>query len=64
VSFAAIIVLMLLDFKVDHIAIHILTIIATMINASAFWMSVVQITTQRYPTTIRCIAFGCLHSIR
>uniref|UniRef100_A0A914WGL5 Major facilitator superfamily (MFS) profile domain-containing protein n=1 Tax=Plectus sambesii TaxID=2011161 RepID=A0A914WGL5_9BILA len=62
--FAAIIVLVSLDYALDHISIYVLTIIATMINASAFWMSIVQITTQRYPTVIRCIAFGSLHSFR
>lgn len=62
--FAAIIVLVALDYALDHISIYSLTIVATMINASAFWMSVVQITTQRYPTVIRCVAFGSLHSIR
>ncbi|KAK6014629.1 hypothetical protein OSTOST_19985, partial [Ostertagia ostertagi] len=29
-----------------------------------FWINIVQITTQRYPTVIRSIAFGSLHSIK
>uniref|UniRef100_A0A7E4UV30 MFS domain-containing protein n=1 Tax=Panagrellus redivivus TaxID=6233 RepID=A0A7E4UV30_PANRE len=39
-------------------------IVAAMINDSAFWMNIIQVTTQRYPTVIRCIAFGCLHSAK
>ncbi|KJH41940.1 hypothetical protein DICVIV_12070 [Dictyocaulus viviparus] len=45
-------------------AITILVIITTMINDCVFWINIVQITTQRYPTVIRCIAFGSLHSIK
>ncbi len=64
ICFAANIIMLATGIKFDHIAITILTIIATMINDSAFWMSIVQITTQRYPTVVRCIAFGSLHSIK
>uniref|UniRef100_A0A0K0DJX3 MFS domain-containing protein n=1 Tax=Angiostrongylus cantonensis TaxID=6313 RepID=A0A0K0DJX3_ANGCA len=39
-------------------------IIAIMINDCVFWINIVQITTQRYPTVIRSIAFGSLHSIK
>ncbi|KAK0413500.1 hypothetical protein QR680_006842 [Steinernema hermaphroditum] len=47
-----------------HIAVKVCVIVGTMINDSAFWMNIIQITTQRYPTVIRCIAFGCLHSVK
>ena len=47
----------------DHL-IMMIVIVGGMINDSVFWMNIVQVTTQRYPTVIRCIAFGCLHSIR
>lgn len=45
-------------------AVTILVIITTMINDCVFWINIVQITTQRYPTVIRCVAFGCLHSVK
>lgn len=48
----------------DSRAVTILIIVATMINDCIFWINIVQITTQRYPTVIRCIAFGFLHSFR
>lgn len=48
----------------DSKPVTILVIIATMINDCIFWINIVQITTQRYPTVIRCIAFGFLHSFR
>lgn len=48
----------------DSRSVTILVIIATMINDCIFWINIVQITTQRYPTVIRCIAFGFLHSFR
>lgn len=48
----------------DSRAVTILVIITTMINDCIFWINIVQITTQRYPTVIRCIAFGFLHSFR
>lgn len=48
----------------DSKPVTILVIVATMINDCIFWINIVQITTQRYPTVIRCIAFGFLHSFR
>ncbi|CAO4378089.1 unnamed protein product [Caenorhabditis nigoni] len=48
----------------DSKPVTILVIIATMINDCIFWINIVQITTQRYPTVIRCIAFGFLHSFK
>ncbi|CAI5451066.1 unnamed protein product [Caenorhabditis angaria] len=48
----------------DSKPITIMIVVATMINDCVFWINIVQITTQRYPTVIRCIAFGTLHSIR
>ncbi|CAB3398915.1 unnamed protein product [Caenorhabditis bovis] len=48
----------------DSMAVTILIIITTMINDCVFWINIIQITTQRYPTVIRCIAFGSLHSIK
>jgi len=60
----AVLVLLIAGKKYDDLSITVLVIVATMINDCAFWMNIVQITTQRYPTVIRCIAFGCLHSIK
>ncbi|CAI2355237.1 unnamed protein product [Caenorhabditis sp. 36 PRJEB53466] len=48
----------------DSRPVTILVIVTTMINDCIFWINIVQITTQRYPTVIRCIAFGFLHSFR
>uniref|UniRef100_A0A1I7TYD7 MFS domain-containing protein n=1 Tax=Caenorhabditis tropicalis TaxID=1561998 RepID=A0A1I7TYD7_9PELO len=48
----------------DSRAVTILVIVTTMINDCIFWINIVQITTQRYPTVVRCIAFGFLHSFR
>ncbi len=59
-----VLVLLIVGKKYDDLSITILVIIATMINDCVFWMNIVQITTQRYPTVIRCIAFGSLHSIK
>ncbi|KAI6186861.1 MFS domain-containing protein [Aphelenchoides besseyi] len=38
--------------------------ISAMLADSVFWMNIVQVTTQRYPTVIRGIAFGCLHGAK
>ncbi|CAI4225120.1 unnamed protein product [Auanema sp. JU1783] len=62
--FGAVIVLVLTGFKYDDIAVTILVIVTTMINDCVFLINIVQITTQRYPTVIRCCAFGCLHSVK
>ncbi|PAV64473.1 hypothetical protein WR25_07046 [Diploscapter pachys] len=51
-------------YNYDDKLITILIIIATMINDSFFYINILQITAQRYPTVIRCIAFGCLHSTK
>ncbi|CAJ0582647.1 unnamed protein product, partial [Mesorhabditis spiculigera] len=48
----------------QDVSITIIVIVATMINDCVFWMNIVQITTQRYPTVIRCIAFGSLHGVK
>ncbi len=37
------------------------TIIATTVNASGFYMAIIQITTVAYPTVMRSIAFGTLN---
>ncbi|EPB69561.1 hypothetical protein ANCCEY_11344, partial [Ancylostoma ceylanicum] len=64
ILFGVVILLVALGFAYDHTAVSILVIIATMINDCVFWINIVQITTQRYPTVIRSIAFGSLHSIK
>lgn len=64
VLFGVIIALIQLGYNYDHIAVTILVIITIMINDCVFWINIVQITTQRYPTVIRSIAFGSLHSIK
>lgn len=51
-------------YNYDDKLITILIIVATMINDSFFYINILQITAQRYPTVIRCIAFGCLHSTK
>ncbi|CAD6186698.1 unnamed protein product [Caenorhabditis auriculariae] len=48
----------------NSLSVTILIIITTMINDCIFWINIIQITAQRYPTVIRCIAFGSLHSIK
>ena len=62
--FGALIVLVANDYAYDSYAIAVPLILGAMINDSAFWMNIVQVTTQRYPTVIRCIAFGSLHSAK
>jgi len=62
--FGALIVLVANDYKYNSYAIAVPLILGAMINDSAFWMNIVQVTTQRYPTVIRCIAFGSLHSVK
>jgi len=44
--------------------ITVIITIAAMLADSIFWMNIVQVTTQRYPTVIRGIAFGCLHGAK
>jgi len=63
--FTAVLVLMaVFRFAHDTYAVMILVIVGGMINECVFWMNIVQVTTQRYPTVIRCTAFGCLHSVK
>ncbi|KHJ75343.1 hypothetical protein OESDEN_25041 [Oesophagostomum dentatum] len=64
ILFGIVILLIALGYDYDNIAVSILVIITTMINDCVFWINIVQITTQRYPTVIRSIAFGSLHSIK
>ncbi|VDK42256.1 unnamed protein product [Anisakis simplex] len=64
VCFAIVIVLILLHVPYYHTAVTICIVIASMANESVFWMNIVQITSQRYPTVIRCIAFGCIHAFK
>ncbi|KAK6054573.1 hypothetical protein COOONC_07923 [Cooperia oncophora] len=64
VLFGVIILLISLGYDYNNIAVTILVIITIMINDCVFWINIVQITTQRYPTVIRSIAFGSLHSIK
>ncbi|XGW14981.1 hypothetical protein V3C99_000902 [Haemonchus contortus] len=64
VLFGVIILLVSLGYDYNHTAVTILVIITIMINDCVFWINIVQITTQRYPTVIRSIAFGSLHSIK
>ncbi|VDL63852.1 unnamed protein product [Nippostrongylus brasiliensis] len=64
ILFGVVILLISLGYKYDHIAVTILVIITIMINDCVFWINIVQITTQRYPTVIRSIAFGSLHCFK
>ncbi|KAJ1350743.1 hypothetical protein KIN20_006618 [Parelaphostrongylus tenuis] len=64
VLFGIIILLIAVGYDYNHMYVTIPVIIATMINDCVFWINIVQITTQRYPTVIRSIAFGSLHSIK
>ncbi|CAJ0588048.1 unnamed protein product [Cylicocyclus nassatus] len=64
ILFGVVILLIALGYEYDNIWVSILVIITTMINDCVFWINIVQITTQRYPTVIRSIAFGSLHSIK
>uniref|UniRef100_A0A914P8L4 Uncharacterized protein n=1 Tax=Panagrolaimus davidi TaxID=227884 RepID=A0A914P8L4_9BILA len=59
--FIAVNVLVATNHSYTSVAVATPLIVGAMINDSAFWMNIVQVTTQRYPTVIRCIAFGCLH---
>ncbi|TKR88624.1 hypothetical protein L596_012833 [Steinernema carpocapsae] len=62
--YGAVVAMVAAGISYKHIAVKVFVIVGTMINDSAFWMNIIQITTQRYPTVIRCIAFGCLHSVK
>ncbi|VDM60039.1 unnamed protein product [Angiostrongylus costaricensis] len=64
VLFGIIILLISSGYDYSHIYVTIPVIISIMINDCVFWINIVQITTQRYPTVIRSIAFGSLHSIK
>jgi hypothetical protein len=62
--FGTVIILLAFGQKSHSTVVTVLVIVGAMINDSVFWMNIVQVTTQRYPTVIRCIAFGCLHSFK
>uniref|UniRef100_A0AC35UDA5 MFS domain-containing protein n=1 Tax=Rhabditophanes sp. KR3021 TaxID=114890 RepID=A0AC35UDA5_9BILA len=62
--YGGVIILMLCGYKHSYSWVNVLITIATMINDSAFWMNIVQITTQRYPTVIRCTAFGFIQCFK
>lgn len=62
--FGTVIILMLCGYKHTFVWINVLVTIATLINDSAFWINIVQISTQRYPTVIRCTAFGFIQAFK
>uniref|UniRef100_A0AC34RFD8 Uncharacterized protein n=1 Tax=Panagrolaimus sp. JU765 TaxID=591449 RepID=A0AC34RFD8_9BILA len=64
ICFGIVIGLVADDYAYNSYAVAIPLLLGAMINDSAFWMNIVQVTTQRYPTVIRCIAFGSLHSVK
>ncbi|KAI6221024.1 MFS domain-containing protein [Aphelenchoides fujianensis] len=57
-------VLVLIGQRYDSTPVTIVITIAAMLADSVFWMNIVQVTTQRYPTVIRGVAFGCLHGAK
>ncbi|CEF64136.1 Solute carrier family 22 member 15 [Strongyloides ratti] len=62
--FGTVIILMLCGYDYTFKWINVLITIATLINDSAFWINIVQISTQRYPTVIRCTAFGFIQAFK
>ncbi|GMS80178.1 hypothetical protein PENTCL1PPCAC_2353, partial [Pristionchus entomophagus] len=64
ILFAIVIVLIAVGYNYNDTAVTILIIITTMINDCVFWINIIQVTTQRYPTVIRCIAFGFIQSVK
>uniref|UniRef100_A0A0N5BZ37 MFS domain-containing protein n=1 Tax=Strongyloides papillosus TaxID=174720 RepID=A0A0N5BZ37_STREA len=62
--FGTVIILMLCGYDHTFKWINVIVTIATLINDSAFWMNIVQISTQRYPTVIRCTAFGFIQAFK
>ncbi|GMT10677.1 hypothetical protein PFISCL1PPCAC_1974, partial [Pristionchus fissidentatus] len=64
VLFAIVILLVALGFSYNDTAVTVLIIITTMINDCVFWINIIQITTQRYPTVIRCIAFAFIQAVK
>lgn len=64
ILFAVVILLIALGYSYNHISVTILIIVTTMINDCVFWINIIQVTTQRYPTVIRCIAFGFIQSVK
>ncbi|CAD5232254.1 unnamed protein product [Bursaphelenchus xylophilus] len=42
----------------QNLTVAIIVTFGAMINDSVLWMNIIQVTTQRYPTVIRCCAFG------
>lgn len=57
-------IMVLAGLKTTSTEVTIFVTIAAMIADSVFWMNIIQVTTQRYPTVIRGIAFGCLHGAK
>uniref|UniRef100_A0A0N4ZRN8 MFS domain-containing protein n=1 Tax=Parastrongyloides trichosuri TaxID=131310 RepID=A0A0N4ZRN8_PARTI len=62
--FLTVIILMLCGYDHTFKWINVLITIATLINDSAFWINIVQISAQRYPTVIRCTAFGFIQCFK
>lgn len=56
--------LALANVPTNSTSITVTITISAMLADSIFWMNIVQVTTQRYPTVIRGIAFGCLHGAK
>ncbi|CAD5224338.1 unnamed protein product [Bursaphelenchus okinawaensis] len=42
----------------NSVVVTVFVTLGAMINDSVLWMNIIQVTTQRYPTVIRCCAFG------
>ncbi|KAF8383287.1 hypothetical protein PRIPAC_72429 [Pristionchus pacificus] len=64
ILFAIIIVLIATGSKYDDLGVVIIIIVTTMINDCVFWINIIQVTTQRYPTVIRCMAFGFIQAVK
>lgn len=64
ICFAVAAILSLAGFEWNSTPITVVVVIGAMFADSIFWMNIVQVTTQRYPTVIRGIAFGSLHGAK
>ncbi|GMT07957.1 hypothetical protein PENTCL1PPCAC_30131, partial [Pristionchus entomophagus] len=64
ILYAIVIVLVAVGYKYNDTAVIILIIVTTMINDCVFWINILQVTTQRYPSVIRGIAFGFIQSVK
>lgn len=62
--FLAITILVIAGVPYNRLEVTMLITFAAMINDSVFWMNIIQVTTQRYPTVIRCCAFGCVYAAK